>query len=262
MDEKSCEHFVNNEEYRNDNDQWNPEYSLVKPDNFTEPEELYQSLITRIRAYHPSSDITMVEKAYEVAKKAHEGQLRKSGEPYIIHPLCVGLILTELKLDKESISAGLLHDVIEDTDMSLEELSGIFGEEVAFLVDGVTKLGHLSHSVDKTEEQAENLKKMFIAMAKDIRVLLIKLADRLHNIRTLNFRKPEKRVKVARETIDIYAPLAQRLGISKIKVELDDLSLKYLRPQEYCDLMQKLSDMHTNDWSMKALHQKKYILMK
>lgn len=236
MDEKSCEHIENVD------NRWNSEYSLVKPDNFTEPEELYQCLIARIRTYHPSSDLSMVEKAYEVAKKAHEGQLRKSGEPYIIHPLCVGLILTELKLDKESISAGLLHDVIEDTDMSLEELTEIFGEEVAFLVDGVTKLGHLSHSVDKTEEQAENLKKMFIAMAKDIRVLLIKLADRLHNIRTLNFRKPEKRVKVARETIDIYAPLAQRLGISKIKVELDDLSLMYLRPEEYQRLMVKLEE--------------------
>ncbi|MBR3772248.1 MAG: bifunctional (p)ppGpp synthetase/guanosine-3',5'-bis(diphosphate) 3'-pyrophosphohydrolase [Clostridium sp.] len=237
MDEKSSEHFANDDIFR-----WNPAYSLVKPDNFTEPEELYQCLIARIREYHPSSDITMVEKAYAVAKKAHEGQLRKSGEPYIIHPLCVGLILTELKLDKESISAGLLHDVIEDTNMSLEELTGIFGEEVAFLVDGVTKLGHLSQAADKTEEQAENLKKMFIAMAKDIRVLLIKLADRLHNIRTLNFRKPEKQVKVARETIDIYAPLAQRLGISKIKVELDDLSLMYLRPEEYKTLIKKLSD--------------------
>lgn len=236
MDEKSCEN--------NGNEGicfWESENTLTKPENFVDPEVLYNCLIEHIREYHPSSELSMVEKAYEVAKKAHEGQLRKSGEPYIIHPLCVGLILTDLKLDKESISAGLLHDVVEDTDMTLEDLTEIFGEEVAFLVDGVTKLGQISDVADKTEEQAENLKKMFIAMAKDIRVLLIKLADRLHNIRTLNFRKPEKRVKVARETMDIYAPLAQRLGISKIKVELDDLSLQYLHPEEYHQLVEKLN---------------------
>lgn len=238
MNEKSCVHIDSDVETGKLDDT----NTLLKPDNFTEPEELYQCLIARIREYHPSSDISMIQKAYEVACKAHSGQKRKSGEPYIIHPLCVGIILTELKLDKESISAGLLHDVVEDTDMTREDLEAIFGSEVAFLVDGVTKLGQLSDVSDKTEEQAENLKKMFIAMAKDIRVLLIKLADRLHNIRTLNFRKPEKQVKVARETIDIYAPLAQRLGISKIKIELDDLSLMYLRPEEYHSLICRLEE--------------------
>lgn len=237
MDEKPCEHFDNEKTYV-----WKHENTLLKPENFTDPEELYQCMIDHIKEYHPSSDLSMIQKAYEIAKKAHSGQLRKSGEPYIIHPLCVGIILTDLKLDKESISAGLLHDVVEDTDMTTEELNEIFGGEVAFLVDGVTKMGQIANVSDKTEEQAENLKKMFIAMAKDIRVLIIKLADRLHNIRTLNFRKQEKRLKVARETIDIYAPLAQRLGISKIKIELDDLSLMYLRPVEYENLLLKLNE--------------------
>jgi len=209
---------------------------LCMPENFTEPEELYLNLKQRILKYHPSTDLKLIEKAYEVARHAHEGQVRKSGEPYIIHPLCVGLILADLKLDKESICAGLLHDVVEDTEVSLEDLRDIFGEELAFLVDGVTKLGRLSSNVDTTEEQGENLRKMFVAMSEDIRVILIKLADRLHNIRTLNFRKPEKQIKVARETLDIYAPLAQRLGISKIKVELDDLSLQYLKKEEYTRL--------------------------
>lgn len=219
---------------------WTEESVLTSPESFTKPEDLYQCLIEHILKYHPSSDISMIQHAYRVASKAHEGQKRKSGEDYIIHPLCVGLILTDLRLDKETISAGLLHDVVEDTDMTLEDVRREFGDEVAFLVDGVTKLGQIPKNYDKTEAQAENLKKMFLAMAQDIRVILIKLADRLHNVRTLNFRSPEKQVKVARETIDIYAPLAHRLGISKIKTELDDLSLKYLRPDVYDSLQQKL----------------------
>ncbi len=189
-----------------------------------------------ILKYHPSTDLSLVEKAYHVAQKAHEGQVRKSGEPYITHPLCVGIILADLRLDKETICAGLLHDVVEDTAVSLEEIAAIFGEEMAFLVNGVTKLGKLAGTTDKADEQGENLRKMFMAMSEDIRVILIKLADRLHNIRTLNFRKPEKQLKVARETLDIYAPLAQRLGISKIKIELDDLSLQYLKKAEYVRL--------------------------
>lgn len=237
MDEKSREHFDKEED-----NVWNYNDTLIKPDNFMPPEELYTCLLERIRRYHPSSDLSLVQKAYEVAREAHKGQYRKSGEPYIIHPLCVSLILTDLKMDKESISAGLLHDVVEDTSMTIEELQELFGDEVAFLVDGVTKLGQISDAMDKTEEQAENLKKMFLAMAKDIRVLLIKLADRLHNIRTLNFRKPVKRIKVARETMDIYAPLAHRLGISKLKMELDDLSLMYLHPDEYHELVCRLND--------------------
>ena len=210
-------------------------------EDFTSPEILYDELIASVKKYHPSTDISMIEKAYKIAYEAHEGQKRKSGEPYIIHPLCVAIILADLELDKETIVAGLLHDVVEDTVMTTEEITKEFGAEVALLVDGVTKLGQLSYSADKVEVQAENLRKMFLAMAKDIRVILIKLADRLHNMRTLKYMKPEKQKEKARETMDIYAPLAQRLGISKIKVELDDLSLKYLEPEVYYDLVEKIA---------------------
>ena len=210
-------------------------------EDFTSPDVLYQELIYSVKKYHPSGDISMIEKAYKIAYDAHKDQRRKSGEPYIIHPLCVGIILADLELDKETIVAGLLHDVVEDTVMTSEELKEEFGEEVELLVDGVTKLGQLSYSADKVEVQAENLRKMFLAMAKDIRVILIKLADRLHNMRTLKYMKPEKQKEKARETMDIYAPIAHRLGISKIKVELDDLSLKYLEPEVYYDLVEKIA---------------------
>ena len=210
-------------------------------EDFTSPEQLYQELISSVRKYHPSDDLTLIEKAYKVAYEAHKGQVRKSGEPYIIHPLCVAIILADLELDKESIAAGLLHDVVEDTVMTDQELEQEFGSEVALLVDGVTKLGQLNYSADKVEEQAENLRKMFLAMAKDIRVILVKLADRLHNMRTLQYMTPEKQKEKARETMDIYAPIAQRLGISKVKVELDDLSLKYLKPEIYYDLVKQIN---------------------
>ena len=229
---------------------------------YLSPEELYQDLISRVRRYHPSDDISMIEKAYKIAYAAHEGQVRKSGEPYIIHPLCVAIILADLELDKETIEAGLLHDVVEDTIMTeeeiekdtvmtLDELTKEFGSEVALLVDGVTKLQQINFPSDKgngdnktadqQEMQAENLRKMFLAMAKDIRVIMIKLADRLHNMRTLKYQPPAKQQKIARETMEIYAPIAQRLGISKIKVELDDLSLKYLEPDVYYDLVDKIA---------------------
>lgn len=214
---------------------------LENPADFTSPEELYQDLIKTIRRYHPSDDISMVEKAYNIAYDAHKEQERKSGEPYIIHPLCVAIILADLELDKETIVAGILHDVVEDTVLTLEQVEELFGSEVALLVDGVTKLTQLSWSMDKVEIQAENLRKMFLAMAKDIRVILIKLADRLHNLRTLQYMRPEKQKEKARETMDIYAPIAHRLGISKIKVELDDLSLKYLEPDVYYELAEKIS---------------------
>ncbi len=209
--------------------------------DFTSPEVLYKELINSVLKYHPSTDISMIEKAYKVASEAHEGQKRKSGEPYIIHPLCVAIILADLELDKETKVAGLLHDAVEDTWMTYEEVAKELGSEVALLVDGVTKLGQLSYSADKVEVQAENLRKMFLAMAKDIRVILIKLADRLHNMRTLQYMRPEKQQEKARETMDIYAPIAMRLGISKIKVELDDLSLKYLKPDVYYDLVHKVA---------------------
>ena len=209
--------------------------------DFTSPEVLYNELIASIKKYHPSTDITMIQKAYETAREAHKDQKRKSGEPYIIHPLCVAIILADLELDKETIVAGLLHDAVEDTWMTCDEITREFGPEVALLVDGVTKIGQLSYSKDKVELQAESLRKMFLAMAKDIRVILIKLADRLHNMRTLQYMTPEKQKEKARETMDIYAPIAQRLGISKIKVELDDLSLKYLKPDVYYDLVEKVA---------------------
>lgn len=214
-------------------------------EEFLSPEELYQDLIRRVQKYHPSANISMIEKAYHIAYDAHKDQVRKSGEPYIIHPLCVGIILADLELDKETIVAGLLHDVVDDTIMTVEEITKEFGSDVALLVDGVTKLGQLQYagekSGDKIELQAENLRKMFLAMAKDIRVIMIKLADRLHNMRTLKHMIPEKQQEKARETLDIYAPIAQRLGISKIKVELDDLSLKYLEPEVYYDLVDKIA---------------------
>ena len=216
------------------------EKSVDTPADFTSPEVLYEDLIEKVKLYHPSSDLSDIERAYKVAKKAHEGQFRKSGEPYIIHPLCVAIILAELELDKESIIAGLLHDVVEDTVMTSEDVAKEFGDEVALLVDCVTKLTQLNYQHDKIEVQAENLRKMFLAMAKDIRVILIKLADRLHNMRTMQYQSPAKQVEKSRETMDIYAPIAHRLGISKIKVELDDLSMKYLMPDTYNDLVKQV----------------------
>lgn len=208
----------------------------IKPiQEFSKPEDLYDELIASIRKYHPSTDITLIEKAYHVAFEAHKGQVRKSGEAYIIHPLCVAIILAELELDKETIAAGLLHDVLEDTVMTEEQMREEFGDEVLLLVDGVTKLQHLhltdniknpkDKNADRLEMQAENLRKMFLAMAKDIRVIMIKLADRLHNMRTLKYQSKEAQQRIARETQEIYCPIAQRLGISKIKIELEDLSL-------------------------------------
>ncbi|MBQ0027156.1 MAG: bifunctional (p)ppGpp synthetase/guanosine-3',5'-bis(diphosphate) 3'-pyrophosphohydrolase [Lachnospiraceae bacterium] len=216
---------------------------------FLPPEELYLDLIARVRKYHPSDDISLIEKAYEVAGTAHAGQVRKSGEPYIVHPLYVAIILADLEMDKETVAAGLLHDVVEDTEWTTADVAEEFGEDVAHLVDGVTKLDNLQLTAnvgadkanDRAEMQAENLRKMFLAMAKDIRVIIIKLADRLHNMRTLKHMAPEKQQRIARETLDIYSPIAQRLGISKIKVELDDLSLKYLQPEVYYDLVDKIA---------------------
>ena len=221
---------------------------ISKLKEFTDPDKLYQELICRVQKYHPSDDISQIEKAYGIAKEAHKEQKRKSGEPYIIHPLNVAYILADLELDKETIIAGILHDVVEDTVMTDEDLRREFGEDVALLVDGVTKLESIPLTAAqgdmtdaKMELQAENLRKMFLAMAKDIRVIMIKLADRLHNMRTLRYQKPESQTRIAKETLEIYCPIAQRLGISKLKVELDDLSLKYLEPDIYYDLVDKIA---------------------
>ncbi len=213
------------------------------PPHFTDPDDLFEILKNTVNSYHPSSDLEMITRAYELAKDAHKEQKRKSGEPYLIHPVCVAIILAQLEMDKETIVGGLLHDVVEDTKYTTEDLAEMFSEEIAALVDGVTKLTQLNYSSDKLELQAENLRKMFLAMAKDIRVIIIKLADRLHNMRTMQFMKPEKQKEKSRETMDIYAPIADRLGISKVKVELDDLSLRYLEPEAYKDLSVRFNEI-------------------
>ena len=220
-------------------------HGIKQEADYDDPDKLYGMLIARIQKYHPSADVTQIEKAYNLAKKAHGDQKRKSGEPYIIHPLWVAIILADLEMDKETIIAALLHDVVEDTRIGEDYIKEEFGEEVALLVDGVTKLGRVAYSADKLELQAENLRKMFLAMAKDIRVIIIKLADRLHNMRTLQFMTPAKQQEKARETMDIYAPIAGRLGISKIKTELDDLSLKYLKPDVFFDLVNQINARKT-----------------
>lgn len=235
--EKEHDEFVKrNRQYEKENTE------IYKPDDFTSPEVLYEVLKKTILNYHPSADLSLIEKAYVLAKKAHENQKRKNGEPYIIHPLCVGIILAELELDKETIAAGILHDVVEDTPVTIEDIAAQFGDEIALLVDGVTKLTQLTYAKDKVEVQAENLRKMFLAMAKDIRVILIKLADRLHNQRTMQYQKPEKAIEKSKETLEIYSPIAQRLGISKVKIELDDLALKFIHPDIYEELNQELTE--------------------
>ena len=220
-------------------------HAVKSQEDYEDPDRLYDILIARIRKYHPSTDVSLIEKAYKLAVEAHGDQRRKSGEPYIIHPLWVAIILADLEMDKETIAAGMLHDVVEDTKFTEEDIRKDFGAEVALLVDGVTKLGRLSYSSDKLEVQAENLRKMFLAMAKDIRVIIIKLADRLHNMRTLQFMTPAKQKEKAKETMDIYAPIAQRLGISKIKTELDDLALKYSQPEVFYDLVNQINARKT-----------------
>ena len=198
-------------------------------------------ILDRVTSYHPDPDLDLVKKAYVYSAKVHTGQLRKSGEPYLVHPLEVAGILAELKLDESSVVTGLLHDTIEDTLATKQEISELFGAEIADLVDGVTKLSQFTAANTQEEKQAENFRKMVVAMAKDIRVLLVKLADRTHNMRTLDAMKPESQERIARETLDIYAPLANRLGIQWIKSELEDLSFKYLRPQEFEELTARVT---------------------
>ena len=197
--------------------------------------------LEKMKEFNPAYDLDFIGKAYDVANEMHAGQIRKSGEPYLVHPVCVAEILAELGMDEETIAAGLLHDVIEDTSYSKEDMIREFGEEVAALVDGVTKLGALKFE-SKEERQAENLRKMFLAMSKDIRVLIIKLSDRLHNLRTINYMTHEKIVEKCQETLDIYAPLAARLGIYTMKMELEDIALKFLEPEAYYDLAEQVSE--------------------
>ena len=199
-----------------------------------------EKLLEQIRHYHKADDLSLVEKAYRFAEEKHEGQKRKSGEPYFTHPVHVAYSLADLGLDTQSICAALLHDVVEDTETTYEEVTREFGETVTMLVDGVTKLDKIPYT-SKEEQQIENLRKMFFAMAKDVRVIVIKLADRLHNMRTLKFQSEEKQREIARETLEVYAPLAHRLGMSKIKWELEDLALRYIDPIAYYEIVDKIS---------------------
>lgn len=196
-------------------------------------------ILEKIAAYQPNADINKIVRAYEFAANAHRGQERVSGEPYIVHPMHVAYILTTLHLDDETICAAFLHDVVEDTQTTLEEIEEVFGKNVMTLIDGVTKLGRIE-SMSKEDVKLENYRKMFLAMAKDIRVIMIKLADRLHNMRTLKYMREDKRQRIARETLEVYAPLANRLGISGIKAELEDLCLRYLEPEAYYTLVEEV----------------------
>jgi len=203
------------------------------------PPVRFEDIVERILGFHPEADVDLLRRAYIYSAKAHQGQTRLSGEAYLVHPIEVAAILAGLKLDAATVTAGLLHDTIEDTSVTLEEIQELFGEEIAGLVDGMTKLSRIELQ-SREQREAENFRKMIVAMSRDIRVILIKLADRLHNMRTLRSLSPDKQKRIAQETLDIYAPLANRLGISKIKTELEDLSFKYLNPEAYNELAQKL----------------------
>ena len=200
----------------------------------------FENLLSLVKENFSEKDIEMLKKAFELAYNAHDGQKRRSGEPYIIHPLAVAKILAEMGMDADSVCAALLHDVVEDTEITSQEVKNLFGEGVEHLVDGVTKLGQIPLSASKEEAQSENIRKMFLAMSQDIRVIIIKLADRVHNMRTLQFMPEEKQRYKARETLEIYAPIAHRLGIRAFKEELEDLAISFLDPVAYAEIASTL----------------------
>ena len=207
-----------------------------------EPTRTIEDVVAEARRHRPSLNVGLIERAHEVAAAAHEGQVRASGEPYISHPVQVAHYLATLQMDAETLAAALLHDVPEDTDTTIPDIEKRFGREVARLVDGVTKLSKFGSARTMEEQQAENIRKMFMAMAEDVRVVVIKLADRLHNMRTLEFLPPDKQIRIARQSMEIYAPLAHRLGMWQIKWELEDLAFKYLEPVTYRKLVEMLAD--------------------
>lgn len=206
---------------------------------FQDPKDEFRRLVETIQSYQPNARCDELALAFKIASDAHKEQFRASGEPYILHPIAVAQILAEMKIDTTTITASLLHDVVEDTDMTLDDMKKIFGKEVAFLVDGVTKLSRLDYRT-KEDQQLSSMRKMFLAMAKDVRVVVIKLADRLHNMRTLRYMRSDKQKRIAKETLEIFAPLAHRLGIFNIKWELEDLSFRYLEPDKYYDLVDQM----------------------
>lgn len=215
-------------------------FQHLKEEGLTnKPVKTLEDLLNRIRAFYPNADLKIIEKAYYFSEKAHEGQIRRSGEPYISHPLSVAGILADLRLDLDTIATGLMHDTVEDTGVTLEDIRREFGEVIAHLVDGVTKIGQMKFK-NSHEKQGENIRKMIVAMGKDVRVVLVKLADRLHNMRTLNYMPFEKQERIALETLEIYTPLAGRMGISSLKIELEDLCFRYYRPDMYYALVQKV----------------------
>src|SRR5215469_1078856 len=194
--------------------------------------ERFEGLLAQVAEARPNDDLSIIRKAYELSERYHAGQLRASGEPYLMHPIEVALVLAEMKMDPQAIAAGLLHDSVEDTSITIEEIEKQFGEQVAHIVEGVTKISKIEHA-SREERQAENVRKMLLAMVDDIRVILIKLADRLHNMRTLEHLPRERQEHIARETLEIYAPIAHRLGMGKIRGELEDLAFRYLDPIAY-----------------------------
>ena len=191
-----------------------------------------EDVIEKVEANRPNANIDLIRRAYLFSALHHRGQTRASGEPYLVHPLEVANILAEMRLDEVSVSTGLLHDVVEDTLVDIETIRSYFGPEIEHLVDGLTKIAHISN-LSKEKQQAENVRKMVLAMITDVRVVLIKLADRLHNMRTMQYLKPEKRARISQETLDIYAPIAHRLGMGKLRSELEDLAFQNLHPEEY-----------------------------
>src|SRR4051812_47605732 len=203
--------------------------------------EAVRQIVSTVSAYDPAADVGLIERCFDFAAERHSGQRRRSGEPYVVHPVGVARIISDLRLDVPSVCAGLLHDCVEDTSATAEDIGRLFGQEIQFLVEGVTKLGQIPWTT-REERQAENFRKMLLAMARDIRVILIKLADRVDNMRTLQYMSRDKQERIARETLEIYAPLANRLGIQWMKIELEDLAFRYVEPQAYGELLAKMTE--------------------